>query len=252
VVNGNSLVRPLTDRPNAAVRLFCFPYACGGVSVFRDWGAQLPSAVDVWSIQLPGREDRISQPLIDRMDDLLAALVPAIVPRLDRPFAFYGHSMGALVCWELARALQALELGPPGHLFVSACQPPHARQVPADRLSELPDDELVERLSTWHTMPTQVLRDAELMQLLLPAIRADITIWESYTYRSATPLTCTVTAFGGDGDPGAGADLLARWGELTLGAFDVRTFSGDHFFLHSACSALLAEIAKKLTLVPWS
>lgn len=241
-----AMVRPLTTRPNAAVRLFCFPYAGGGSSMFRAWGAYLPDDVDVWAVQLPGREDRISAAPIAAMDDLLTELVPAVLPHLDRSFSFFGHSMGALVCWELTRALQALELGSPTRLFVSASHPPHDRTVPDVPLYELPDHELVQQLSAWRAVSDQVLRDAELVRVLMPAVRADLAVWQTYAYRPAAALRCPVSAFGGEDDDGMDAARLARWGELTDGDFEVRMFPGGHFFLNPARAALLAEIANKL------
>lgn len=229
------------------MRLFCFPYAGGGVSAFRQWGASLPDGVEPWAVQLPGREDRMGTPPLDRMGDVLNALVPEIIPCLDRPFAFFGHSMGALVAWSLACSLQRMEAGSPARLFVSGCTPPQVRDETATQFHTAPDDELIERLRSWRATPEAVLADAELMNLLLPVIRADLAVVETYRFRAGPLLNCPVSAFGGTEDEPVGNASLPRWGELTAAGFDLRMFDGDHFFLHSARSAVIEEIAGRIS-----
>ncbi|MFF7636224.1 thioesterase II family protein [Kitasatospora sp. NPDC008050] len=241
-----AFVRQLADRPQAGTRLFCFPYAGGGVSTFRDWAAALPGDIEPWAIQLPGREEQLGTPPLDRMGDVLNALVPAIIPHLDRPFAFFGHSMGGLVAWHLTCSLQRMEAGSPTRLFVSACAPPQVRDPAARQHHADPDEELIEKLRSWNATPEAVLADPELMTLLLPAIRADLAVVETYRFNGAPLLNCPVTAFGGTEDDSAGHAMLPRWGELTAGGFDLRMFPGGHFFLHSAGPAVLAEISGRL------
>ncbi|MEU1485157.1 alpha/beta fold hydrolase [Streptomyces sp. NPDC005752] len=243
----NTLVRPLANRPQADMRLFCFPYAGGGMSAFREWGAALPDGIEPWAIQLPGREDRLGATPLDRMGDVLNALVPAIIPYLDRPFAFFGHSMGGLVAWNLTCSLQRMEAGTPTRLFVSGCAPPQTRDAAAPQYHAGPEDELVEKLRSWRATPEAVLADPELMSLLLPVIRADLAVVETYRYTGAPLLNCPVSAFGGTEDEAEGNGTLSRWGELTTGGFDLRMFNGDHFFLYSARPAVLAEIARLLS-----
>ncbi|MGE7437927.1 thioesterase II family protein [Kitasatospora sp. NPDC001175] len=241
-----AMVRPLADRPQAATRLFCIPYAGGGASAFRGWAAALPADIEPWAVQLPGREDRLGTPPLNRMGEVLNALVPAVIPHLDRPFAFFGHSMGALVAWRLTCSLQRMEAGSPIRLFVSGCVPPQAREATA--YHEGPDEELVEKLRSWSATPEAVLADPELMHLLLPMIRADLAVVETYRFTGGPLLNCPVTAFGGTEDEGGAA--LPGWGELTVGGFDLRMFPGGHFFLHSARPAVLAEISGRLGAVP--
>ncbi|AYV31155.1 Linear gramicidin dehydrogenase LgrE [Streptomyces sp. ADI95-16] len=242
-------VRPLAERPQAATRLFCFPYAGGGASAFRGWAAALPADIEPWSVQLPGREDQLGAPLFDRMGAVLNVLVPSVIPHLDRPFAFFGHSMGALVAWSLTRALQRMEIGSPTRLFVSGCVPPQAREETAYHAG--PEKELIGKLRSWSATPEAVLADPELMRLMLPVIRADLAVVETYRFTGGPLLTCPVTAFGGTEDDPAGTAVMPRWGELTAGGFDLRMFPGGHFFLHSARPAVLAEIAGRLAAVPW-
>jgi len=243
----NTFVRPLANRPDAETRLFCFPYAGGGISTFRDWSTGLPENIEPWAIQLPGREDRVATPALDRMGDVINALVPAVIPQLDRPFAFFGHSMmGAVVAWELARALQQLEAGSPVEVFVSGCVPPQVREAVDPPLHSRDRDDLVRTLRSWRATPEAVLDDPELMDLVLPVMRADLAVVETYRFTEAPQLLCPVTAFGGNEDEAVGRAPLLRWRELTLGEFDLKMFPGDHFFLHSARQAVLDEIATRL------
>jgi medium-chain acyl-[acyl-carrier-protein] hydrolase len=183
------------------------------------------------------------------MDDLLNALVPAMIPLLDRPFAFFGHSMGAIVAWELTRSLQQLNVASPVRLFAAGCRPPQAREVPDPPLHLRPDDQFIAALREWGATPEPVLRNPELMELLLPTVRADIAVLETHRFTAAPMLTCPVTAFGGTEDTGAEPAVVTRWGELTTGDFDIRIFPGGHFFLHPQRPAILGQIARRLASV---
>ncbi len=230
-----------------ATRLLCFPYAGAGASVFREWANLVPEQVEVWAVQLPGREDRFGEPPLTDLDDVLNDLVPAVLPLLDRPYAFFGHSLGALVCWELARACQALQTRPPEHVFLSGYRAPRpAGEDDGEPLHALPDDELVEELREMGGTPEDVLRNPELMRLLLPLLRADLAISETRVLRPGEPLTCPVTAFGGRDDPRAGSDDLDGWADHVAGTFAAEVFPGDHFYLHEQRSALVTRVVPAL------
>jgi len=240
-------VQPLSASSGAArIRLFCFPYAGGGTAMFRDWVPELPPEVAVYAIQLPGREGRMLEEPIGELNAVLAELQPVIVPHLSVPFAFFGHSMGAVISWELARSLKASCGIRPAHLFVAG-----SRALPAAKLwltgfEALSDTELAEEMRNLNGTPTEVMQDAELLKLVLPAFRADLSLLAKYRYQPGPPLDCPATAFGGASDPVVPADVLGDWAELTTGDVHVRVRDGDQFFVHSARAELLETIASRL------
>lgn len=233
-------------RPQARLRLFCFPYAGGGASVYRTWADDLPAAVDVCAVQLPGRESRMSEPAYTSMDTLVAALIPALTPFFDLPFAFFGHSMGSLIAFELTRALRRQQRRQPLHLFASGHRAP---QIPDEDapIYDLPEDEFIQELRDFNGTPEQVLQNAELMTLLLPVLRADFQTVGTYSYRPEPPLTCPISAFGGTQDQDVSQEQLGAWREQTTGEFSQRMYPGNHFFIHSVRDPLVRDVAQDVT-----
>jgi medium-chain acyl-[acyl-carrier-protein] hydrolase len=231
--------------PKAYMRLFCFPYAGAGASIFRTWSAQLPPDIEVCSVQLPGRESRLKEPLFTDLAPLIHALTPALLPHLDLPFVFFGHSVGALISFEVARQLRRLQHSNPLHLFISGRQAP---QLPAidPPIHQLPDAEFKEELDRYNGTPRNVLQNVELMDLFLPILRADIAIDETYVYAPEAPLDGSISVFGGLGDGKVSRDSLSAWRDQTYGTFSLRMFPGDHFFLRSQQGALLEAISHDL------
>lgn len=234
-------------RPNhaAALRLFCFPYAGGAASLYRTWGDRLPSYVEVCAIQLPGRGARMAEAPMKSLPDILREMSRSIRPDLDLPFAFFGHSMGAMLGIELARLLRREAGVEPAHLFVSGCRAPQLRDTGRQTFN-LPEPEFVEELRRLGGTPAEVLEHPELLGMLLPLLRADFEVCQTYRYTSDLPLACPITAFGGSEDKTGRAELEA-WREQTTASFDMRIFPGDHFFLHGAESKILEMIAHKLS-----
>lgn len=232
-------------RPDAALRLFCFPHAGGAASFYRGWPARLPSAVEVHGVELPGRGARLREPPAARLPALLDDLVEALLPKFDRPFAFFGHSMGALLGYEAARLLCRRSGPRPSRLFVSAARAPGARRA-GRPIRERSDAELVERLRDLNGTPAPVLAHGELMALLLPALRADYTLLENHVHVEGPPLEIPISAFGGARDAFVRPERLAAWRDHTTDAFSLRMFPGDHFYLHSAPARFLAELGREL------
>lgn len=228
------------------VRLFCFPYAGGGASIFRHWLVDLPRDIEVLPVQMPGHESRLKEPLFSDLEPLVEDLRRDLAPHFDVPFALFGHSMGALIAFELARRLVGDGSTGPVHLFVSGRRAPHVADADEGR-HRLTDAELVEEVRGLNGSPAGVLQDPELMELLLPVLRADFAICERYEYRSGAPLRCGISVFSGTEDPEVRPEDVVAWREHTLGTFEVRMFPGDHFFLHGARRPLLEAIAEDLT-----
>lgn len=229
-----------------AVRLFCFPYAGGGAVIYRGWGGILPRHVEVCAAQLPGRGARVKEPAATQLGALVRALADALEDNLERPFAFFGHSMGALICFELARHLRERGGPQPNHLFVSGRRAP---QLPGTErvIHDLPEPEFIEELRRLQGTPTEVLEHPELMQLLSPLLRADFSLAETYAYAPGTPLDCPISAFGGLQDEEVGREELEGWKEQTTGRFKLRMMPGNHFFLNDVQQPLLRSIAEDLS-----
>lgn len=232
-------------RPEARLRLFCFPYAGGGAPVFHSWPGELPPTIEACVIQLPGRGTRLMEKPYRRMDSLVKALAGAVAPLLDKPFAFFGHSMGAWIGFELARRLRRKHGTEPRHLFVSGASAPHLpqRDLP---LRDLPEQEFVEALRHLNGTPKEILENDELMRLIAPTLRADFAVCETYAYVRRPPLGCPITAFGGLKDRRLRPSDIEAWRAETTGQFSVQMFPGDHFFIHNAGQPFFKRLSKEL------
>jgi surfactin synthase thioesterase subunit len=232
--------RSLPVRPCAVprMRLFCFAYAGGGAAVFRHWRDSFGADIDVVAVELPGRGARFSEPAQTAMPELVASLLPRMAGQLALPFAFFGHSLGALVAYEVSKALRAAALPMPACLFASGANAPGFPRD-ARQLHALPTDELLAELGTYAGTPREVLADRELMDLLLPSIRADFALIETYQYRACEPLALPIRVLAGHVDGYVTAAGVACWRAETSSAHSVTWFDGGHFFIDSARNAVL-------------
>jgi medium-chain acyl-[acyl-carrier-protein] hydrolase len=231
--------------PNARLRLFCFPYAGGGASAYRGWATALPSDLEVCPVQLPGRESRLREAPFTRPEPLIQTLADVLEPHLDLPFVLFGHSMGGMISFELSRELRRRKRPLPLHIFVSGRRAP---QLPAreENIHDLPEAEFVAKLRELNGTPEEVLQHSELMRLLLPILRADFAVNETYTYIEDEPFDFGISAFGGLGDEEVTRDDLSLWKTHTRGKFRLRMMPGDHFFLHSAKDLITEAMARDL------
>jgi medium-chain acyl-[acyl-carrier-protein] hydrolase len=237
-----------TPQPQASLRLFCFPYAGGSATIYRTWAKSLPASVEVCAVQLPGRGKRVSEPPFTRLTALIEALAEALVPYLkQRPYAFFGHSMGALISFELTRHLRRTHPQlVPQKLFLSG------RRAPSVVNSEpptydLPEAQFIETLHNLNGTPREVMEHPELMQLVLPLLRADFSVCETYEYKTGTPLATPLSVYGGLQDTEVTREQLEAWRTETNGAFSLRMFPGDHFYLNTTPDQLLRMLAQELT-----
>ncbi len=245
-MNQSKWVSPRAVNPAARVRLFCFPFAGGGAATFVPWKRLLLPEVEVCPVQLPGRETRFVEAPHERVETLVPALLQGLEPLFDLPFAFFGHSMGALIAFELAQRLREEGRRGPALLHVAGAGAP-SRYDPGEALSALDDAGLVEALRHFEGTPASVLENAELLELVLPTIRADFALCESYRYRARPPLECSLVATGGTGDLTVAPGALDAWAEHTRGPFRLRMVPGGHFFLEESTPLVLRQLATDLT-----
>jgi medium-chain acyl-[acyl-carrier-protein] hydrolase len=233
---------PPSDAP---VRLLCLPYAGGGPSAFRTWPARLPG-VEVLPVLLPGRETRMLEEPFDRMPPLVDALADAVAPELDRPYAVFGHSMGARLGFELLRELRRRDERAPLALFASSCKAPHVPRPPQPMFETMPEKVFVARLRTMNGTPPEVFDNPELLELVLPAIRADFAVVDHYEYADEPALACPIRAFGGTMDTEAREDELLAWQAHTTTSFGLRMLPGGHFTIVSHEPEITAALAAEL------
>ncbi len=217
--------------PRAGMRLFCFPHAGGGTRIYRAWSIE---GVEICPVLLPGREGRATEPPIDNMPEMIESLAGAIHPYTNEPYAFFGHSMGAGIAFELARRLE----NPPQILIVSAARGPQYRASLQPR-PDPSDDELLEQLSTLGS-------DRKALEIVLPLLRADTRLYRNYQFLPGPPLPIPIAAYGGVNDPNIRSEDLAAWAQLTNAGFIQREFAGGHFYLESERQAVLLAIAEDL------
>ena len=237
----------VTTKANSEARLrfFCFPYAGGNAFTFRKWPDFLPERVEICAVQLPGRGSRIQEPPLRRISDLVPMIAQAIIGYEDLPMAFFGHSMGAIIAFELARYLRKTRNVNLVHLFVSGRRAP---QVPLDEpmTHNLPEPEFIETLRTLNGTPKEVFEHPELLELMIPVLRADFAVCQTYDYTHEPPLDCPITAFGGLKDGEVTREQLEAWRKQTTASFSLRMLPGDHFFINSAQPLFFELISRDL------
>ncbi|MGQ0506174.1 MAG: thioesterase II family protein [Myxococcaceae bacterium] len=233
-------------RPAARLRLICFPFAGGGAQAYRGWDKTLPEDIEVCALSLPGRELQYSAPpftdmslVVDVVDDLLTSLIE------DKPFAFFGYSLGAVIAFELARKLRREDRALPEHLFVAAAPAPHRRER-VRKIAGLPLPEFVASLRKLDGTPSAVLDHETLMEALAPTLRADFQVVEGYTYQPEEPLRVPSTVLWGNADPSVREDEAEAWRELLIPSTRV-DFAGGHFFIQKRLPDVLSLVARTLT-----
>lgn len=224
--------------PNADLRLFLFPYAGGTPTAFTKWPAEFPDNIETNIIHYPGRGSRFNESPIKELSVLVQEINRAILPLLYKPFVFFGHSMGGMIAFELARQLSSQ----PQTLFISACGAPQLPD-PNHPIHSLPDSEFIKSLQKLNGLPADVINNSELMQLLIPALRADFEAVENYKYSyNEDRLECPIIAFGGNDDTHVSPERLEGWAAQTSASFRSQYFSGDHFFINTAHQSVTAFI----------
>jgi medium-chain acyl-[acyl-carrier-protein] hydrolase len=229
-----------------AVRLYCFGHAGAGNSAFFAWPDELPAEIEVHAAQFPGRERRRSESPFTDLAKVKGALAGHICRGFGVPFALYGHSLGSLIAFEVARELRRRGAPAPVHLMAGAIAAPQIRRFrPA--VSQLPAEELLTQIEQrYGGLPEVIRRDAELRAMFVPILRADFTILDNYIYRDEPPLDCPITAYGGAGDLTISAEELDGWREQSNCTFVRRMFAGGHFFPQTHRAELLQDLSARL------
>ncbi|NEO84955.1 MAG: acyltransferase domain-containing protein [Spirulina sp. SIO3F2] len=236
----------INTNPDAAIRLFCFPYNSGSIATFYDWPNQLPDNVEVLGIQLPGGADRRHDKPLPDITTVVQTLAPLLKPYLDRPFAFYGHSLGALISFELAHELwQSYQLTPK-MLWIGAWSAPHLLN-PYPALENKTDEEVIRDILPLIDVPETVRQNIDMMRSLLPLLRNGAKLCENYQYVHSTPLNCPITVFSGSADQVIQGERITAWQQHTTHPLISQIFDGGHLFIHDVQDAVLANLSEKLT-----
>ncbi|MEM9273749.1 MAG: alpha/beta fold hydrolase [Cyanobacteria bacterium P01_F01_bin.143] len=247
IASNNPWLPRINSNPQAKLRLFCFPYAGGSSYTFESWVDVLPNTVEICPIELPGRRRRFRDPLYKRLDSLITDLSVAIVPYLDKPFIFFGHSMGGLVSFELTRLLRRKNNLSPVHLLISARS---AIQLPPSKppIHHLEYEAFKQEVIRLGGTPQAILENQEMMDLMIPIVKADFEVIETHTYQPEIPLNIPLTIFGGENDLEVTPEELAAWEEQTSANFSLKMFEGGHFFIEEQRSLLLKSVNSILKL----
>ncbi|WP_172381342.1 thioesterase II family protein [Streptomyces sp. MNP-20] len=234
-------------RPGHRRRLICFPHAGAGAAAYTAWAERLPADVELVAVQLPGRQNRITEEPFTEVGPLVRVLVHALRAVLDGPVAFFGHSCGAALAYELAQALRARGHRGPEQLFLSAQPAPGRTGV--RQLHELPDDEFRAEIIRLGGIEAEILADEDVMGSLLTVLRADFALWERHRLTAGPPLECPVTVLAGTADPRSPVDTLSAWSACTTKDVTTRLYEGGHFYFLDRLADVVAFIGER-TLAP--
>ncbi|MGW7820217.1 thioesterase II family protein [Streptomyces puniciscabiei] len=231
-------------RAPEGVRLFCFPHAGGAAGSYYAWARALPGDIELLALQYPGRQDRGHEAHLRSVPELADRIHAAIRPRLDAPFAFFGHSMGAVLAFEVARRIAREGGTAPEHLFVSGRRAPSL--VRHEQLHRASRSVFVAEMRRLGGTDPRILADRELLDMVLPTVLADYEAIETYRFEPGPALPCDITGLAGDSDPRASVDEVAAWAEHTAGRFDLRIFPGGHFYLDDCRDGVLGVVSSVL------
>lgn len=226
--------------PNDEMRIFCFPYAGGGASAYRNWETYFPKYIGVYPIQIPGRENRITEKALTNMEELVDEIVDAMTPYFGVKFLIFGHSLGAKISYEVCNKLREEWHITPSHLIVSGSRAPHFSEP--SPLHSLKDEEFIEQMKRYSGMSKEFLENKELLKLFLPIFRADFTLDETYIFSKYEKFQFPITALYGDRDHDSEIETVEAWKEYTNVGFDKKVFSGEHFFIKTAEKEVLNYI----------
>lgn len=234
---------PLNRPAKPRATLYAFPHAGAGAAAFRLWPGDVGDELAIRAIQLPGRENRLAEPPLTDFAAVVSALLPELLAEARPPYLFFGHSLGALLAFEIAREFRAASHPLPDHLLVSGRKAPDIPEEPSDAdWLGMPEPQLIARLKSMGGTPDAVFAHPDLLALVLPAVRADLTLVQTYHYQPGSPLPIPLTVLGGRHDSHTTPATLAGWERQTESRCTQRFFEGDHFFTISAREEVTALV----------
>ena len=240
--NHGTWLRRFHPAPDAGVRLVCFPHAGGSATFYLPVSRTLSPSIEVLPVQYPGRQDRHSEPCVSDIGELADRVVEHLLPLDAKPLALFGHSMGAVVAYEVARRLQSKGITPL-RLFVSGRRAPSRTRTGNGHVHQLDDNGLIDELRKLSATDSQLLGDPDMLRMILPAVRNDYKAVESYRHVPGPPLDCPIVALTGDDDPQVTLDEATGWSEHTTCGFELKVYEGGHFYLNSHAAAVMEAIS---------
>lgn len=242
VIGARSCLRRYAGGPGSQVRLVCFPWAGGGASVYKRFAGYLPGTVEILAVQYPGREDRFNETRLVRMEHIVRHVIEDIVAVFDRPLVFLGHSMGALVAYEVAQAVKTRLGREPRLLIASGSGSPDTQGAYVRCACSASEEQFISDIRRLGGTPPEILDNPQMMRTLLPLLRADYEVLDTYVCRTRNPLSCEIIACSGDNDLSVTDETLSTWRNFTSGLFRKYWFHGDHFYISSAPEQLAAGL----------
>ncbi|HWM92615.1 MAG TPA: alpha/beta fold hydrolase [Thermoanaerobaculia bacterium] len=243
-MNAEAFVRKY-DRPNARVRLFCFTYAASSAQIFHRWNDHAPEWIEISGCELPGHGARLAEKPIGTQDAAAVEIADTLDPLLDRPYALFGHCLGAALAYEATRILRSRGKAQPVRLFSSGARGPHLG-IPIADVESMEDDEFIEHMHKAYSAPIEFLRHPEMRPLFLPMVRADARLTQNYRYQPGPPVSYPITAVAGETDPDVQMEHLEGWRRHTDASVATRIYPGNHFFFLESAPRLLADFVSEL------
>ncbi len=228
-------------------KLFCFPFAGGDIYTYRLWGKYLDPQIALYAVQLPGRGARFQEPGFTRLEPLIEELAKLFFPELKSPFAFFGHSLGGLIAFELTRYLKRNFSIIPQRVFISSSLPVHLYRNWHHNYHQLSDVDLLKKIESFGGISKQVLEHPDLIEMLLPTVRSDMEILETYQYQNTEKLSCPLHVFSGKDDTLISVAELKEWKQHSSGEFSLKIFPGGHFYLNHKTADFFSSLNSKLT-----
>jgi surfactin synthase thioesterase subunit len=232
---------------STALRLICLPYAGGSISTYANWINEVPEGVEIIAVQPPGRGVRFIEPPFDSMHALVESLFSALTPILTEPYVVFGHSLGSWVSYELLKKIQKNNLTLPVHFFASGARAPHIEKK-KENIHALPDEQFKERLKKLNGTPQSIIENHELMDFLMPVLRADFKIANDYC-AAFDEVGCSVTVIGGNNDTEISIEELHAWKTLFTEPTEIEIVEGDHFFVDNNVQQTLSIVNSKLSVL---